>query len=124
MTGKDIALYDAAKLARDEARVRESFWRKIRRTLGRIPFAEEAIAAYYCATDRATPAYVKAILMGALAYFIVPTDFLPDFIAMFGYTDDATVLYTALSTVRAHLKSEHYDKARRFLEQQHDAAPE
>ena len=36
------------------------------------------LAAHYCAFDRNTPFSVKAVLLGALAYFVVPDDFIPD----------------------------------------------
>ena len=80
---------DPRRYARDSAKVARGFWRKVRRNLGRVPFVEEAVAAYICATDSNTPLAVKAVLMGALAYFVVPADCIPDFIAGFGYTDDA-----------------------------------
>ncbi len=107
--------YDVDKLAADEAFVAERFWDKLRRTLGRVPFVEDALAAYYCATDGNTPLYVKAVLMGALAYFIVPSDVIPDFIAGLGYTDDAAVLAAAIAAVRSSLKPEHFAAARAFL---------
>ncbi len=109
---------DALKLADDEGIVEQGIWRKLRETLGRIPFTEDAVAAYYCAVDRATPLTVKAILMGALAYFIMPVDVIPDFIAGLGYTDDAAVLIAALKAIRDHLLPEHRDKARKFLEKE------
>ena len=107
--------YDVDKLAADETFVAERFWDKLRRTLGRVPFVEDALAAYYCATDGNTPLYVKAVLMGALAYFIVPSDVIPDFIAGLGYTDDAAVLAAAIAAVRSSLKPEHFAAARTFL---------
>ncbi|MFQ5786150.1 MAG: YkvA family protein [Alphaproteobacteria bacterium] len=107
--------FDAAKLADDEKLVARDFWDKLRATLGRVPFVEDALAAYYCAADRATPLYVKAVLMGALAYFIVPSDVIPDFIVGLGYTDDAAVLAAALAAVRSSLRERHFDKARAFL---------
>ena len=107
---------NAVKLADDERIVEQGIWRKVRETVGRIPFTEDAVAAYYCAVDRATPLTVKAILMGALAYFIMPADVIPDFIAGLGYTDDAAVLIAAIKAIRDHLRPEHRDKARKFLE--------
>ena len=97
-------------------RVERGFWTKVRRTLGRVPFVEEAVAAYFCATDRDTPLQVKAILMGALAYFVVPTDMIPDFIAAFGFTDDAAVFYAALRMVAPHIQDRHRDRARETLD--------
>ncbi|MDP6872151.1 MAG: YkvA family protein [Alphaproteobacteria bacterium] len=98
-----------------EIRVRQDFWPKIRRVLGRVPFASELIAAYYCAIDPATPAHVKAILLGALAYFIVPVDMVPDFIVLLGFTDDAAVLFMAVNRVRRHIRPEHRERARDYL---------
>ncbi len=107
---------DEAKMARDEHVVETGFWRKVRSTLGKVPFTEDALAAYYCATDRKTPAYVKAVLMGAIAYFVTPVDVIPDFIVGLGFTDDAAVLMAALSAIRSHLKPEHRSRARDFLD--------
>ncbi len=109
---------DHDKLCADEALVKEGFWDKLRKTLGRVPFIEDALAAYYCATDGKTPIYVKAMLMGALAYFIIPSDVIPDFIAGIGYTDDAAVLAAAIGAVRSALRPEHFDAARAFLKKE------
>ncbi len=114
--GKEIAPYDPRSHARDRSRVERGFWTKVRRTLGRVPFVEAAVAAYFCATDRDTPLQVKAILMGALAYFVVPTDMIPDFIAALGYTDDAVVFYAALRMVAPYIKEPHRDRARETLD--------
>jgi uncharacterized membrane protein YkvA (DUF1232 family) len=110
--------YDPGKLARDEAMVRDGFWDKLRATAGRIPFAEDVVAAYYCALDKQTPTYVKAMLFGALAYFIMPMDVIPDFIAGLGFTDDASVLTAALAAVARHLRPEHKEKARAILKKE------
>ena len=106
---------DRDKLRADEALVNQGFWDKLRKTLGQVPFIEDALAAYYCATDGKTPIYVKAVLMGALAYFIVPYDVIPDFIPGLGFTDDAAILATAISAVRSALRAELFDAARAFL---------
>jgi uncharacterized membrane protein YkvA (DUF1232 family) len=117
-TDKALVKVDAIKLADDEGVVEEGIWRKVRETIGKIPFTEDAVAAYYCAVDRATPLSAKAILMGALAYFVMPADVIPDFIAGLGYTDDAAVLIAALKAISNHLRPEHRDKARVFLEKE------
>lgn len=109
---------DPQKLAADKQTVEEGFWTKIRRTLGRIPFSQEAVAAYYCAVDEETPAYVRAVLLAALAYFVVPADVIPDFIAGLGFTDDASVLLTAITAIGGNLKPRHHEQARAFLERE------
>jgi uncharacterized membrane protein YkvA (DUF1232 family) len=114
-------IYDPVKLGRDSGAVRRRFWPKLRRVLAAIPFAEDLVAAYYCAIDRGTPAYVRAILMGALAYFVLPADVIPDFIAGIGFTDDASVLLAAITAVQGNLKPEHRARARAWIEAQRRA---
>ncbi len=104
-----------AVMVRNEKRVRFSFWKKMLKVGGRIPFAEEAASAYFCAIDRRTPTRVRATLLAALAYFVLPADVVPDFIAAVGFTDDATVLLTALGIVQTHIKPRHAEQARRAL---------
>jgi len=100
---------------RDEARVRRDFWRKAARVAARLPFAEDLLAAYYCAFDHATPVKVKATLVGALAYFVLPFDAVPDMLPLVGFTDDAAVLLAALRMVVGHMRAEHRDAARAAL---------
>ena len=116
MADDDHQQFDLEKLHNDEKLVREQFWDKLRKTLGRVPFMEDAVAAYYCAMDSKTPTYVRAVLLGALAYFIMPFDVIPDIILGFGFTDDASVLVAAIAAVRSALAPEHFDQARAFLE--------
>lgn len=100
---------------RREQSVRSRFWRTLKKAAGRIPFVEELVASYYCALDHETPTRVRAILLAALFYFVLPFDVIPDFLAVFGFTDDVAVLAAALSAVRAHIKPRHYDAAHRAL---------
>jgi uncharacterized membrane protein YkvA (DUF1232 family) len=110
---------DAEALARgvavDEKVLRRNFWRKLRRLAARLPFAEDLLAAHYCAFDRQTPLHVKATLLGAIAYFVLPADLIPDYIPVIGYTDDAAVLAGAIRLVAAHLTDDHREAARRML---------
>lgn len=105
-----------ATVVRNEKTVREGFWPKMQKVMAKIPFAENAIAAWYCAFDPATPVRAKAILLAALAYFIMPIDVVPDFLVGLGFTDDMAVLATAIGLIRSHLKDEHYVAAREKLE--------
>lgn len=107
--------FDAGKFERDRRQVAQGFWPKLRRIAGRIPFVDELLAAYYCAMDPASPMRVKAVLMGALAYFVLPIDVVPDFIALFGFTDDAAVVYAAVKMVAKHITPAHREKARAAL---------
>ena len=101
----------------DDAALRRRFWRKARGVAARIPFAEDLLAAYYCAFDRETPLPVKASLVGALAYFVLPVDAVPDLLPVLGFTDDAAVLATAVKLVASHMRVEHREAAREKLAQ-------
>jgi uncharacterized membrane protein YkvA (DUF1232 family) len=105
----------ADRLANDRESVRKRFWVKFKRVVGRLPFAEDLLAAYYCAFDKQTPRHVQATLLGALAYFILPFDFIPDMMPILGFTDDAAVLATAIRLVASHITPEHRDAARAML---------
>jgi uncharacterized membrane protein YkvA (DUF1232 family) len=96
----------------NEKSVRAGFWPKLAGNLARVPFAEEVVAAWYCAFDPATPVKVKGTLIAALAYFIMPFDVIPDFLLVLGFTDDLAVLMTAMAMVRGSIRQEHRDKAK------------
>lgn len=98
-----------------ESSLRRSVWRKARHVAARIPFAEDLLAAHYCAFDRSTPLKVKATLIGALAYFVLPIDVLPDVMPVLGFTDDAAVLAAAIKVVASHIAPAHRDAARDAL---------
>jgi uncharacterized membrane protein YkvA (DUF1232 family) len=112
---QDLIVYDPKKFARDQARVQSGFWPKLKRVARRVPFMDELLAAYYCTIDPRTPIQAKAILMGALAYFVLPVDVIPDFIAGFGFTDDATVLYAAIRSVSRYITDDHRTRAKETL---------
>jgi uncharacterized membrane protein YkvA (DUF1232 family) len=105
----------AEKLANDREGVRRRFWVKLKRVVAHLPFAEDLVAAYYCAFDKQTPRHVQATLLGAIAYFILPFDFVPDMLPVLGFTDDAAVLATAIRLVASHITPDHRDAARAAL---------
>jgi uncharacterized membrane protein YkvA (DUF1232 family) len=115
-SSEPVTTVDEGKLVSDERLVRERFWDKLRKALGEIAVVEDFLSAYYCAMDNRTPTYVRGILLGALAYFIVPSDAIPDFLAVLGFTDDAAVLAAAISAVHENIRPEHRRSAREFLE--------
>lgn len=92
------------------------FWRKLKRRLAEIPFAEDLVAGYYCALDRDTPPYVRGVLLGAVAYFVLPADLVPDFLAGIGFTDDASVIAAAIAAVGRNIEPRHRARARAALQ--------
>ena len=95
----------------NEARVARGFWPKIQRTAARIPFADQALAAWYAARDPQTPIAAKGMIFAGLAYFVMPVDAIPDIFAGIGYTDDAAVITALLALVGANIKRRHRDQA-------------
>lgn len=107
---------DAMRAAtRDEESLKQRFWDKLKRVAGKIPFAEDLLAAFYCATDSKTPSRVKLILLGAIAYFILPLDAVSDLLPLIGFADDAAVLAAAITQVAGSITEEHRAKARKSL---------
>jgi len=96
----------------NEQRVARGFWPKMRKVAASVPFASEALAVWYCARDDETPMAAKGMMLAALAYFVMPIDAIPDFIAGIGYTDDAAVFMAMLALVGKNLKPRHREAAR------------
>ena len=114
--GEILAPVSAEEARQREDRVREKFWRTAKRAARAIPFMDEVVAAYYCAFDPETPTRARGILIGALAYFVLPTDFIPDFLLAFGFTDDLAVLTAAITAIRPHIKDRHRQAAQKALQ--------
>ena len=96
----------------------QSFWDKLKNyaiTAGR-EVVEKALTLYYCHRDADTPAWARRVIVGALAYFILPTDAIPDLIPGAGYTDDLGALALALTILATHVKQDHIRQARVTLE--------
>src|SRR3982750_4206789 len=110
-----VGFEPADRLAQDRESVRRRFWIKLKQVVAKLPFAEGLLAAYYCAFDKKTPRHVQAALLGAIAYFILPFDFVPDMLPVLGFTDDAAILATAIRMVANNITPEHREAARTTL---------
>lgn len=58
---------------------------------------------YYVLQKEEVPKKNKAIIIGALGYFILPTDLIPDIAVAVGYTDDIGALLAALWQVSMYI---------------------
>ena len=97
----------------------DSFWIKVGKyavAAGRATI-EKALVLYYCLQDPDTPAWAKTVIIGALGYFILPTDLIPDFTLGVGYADDLGALAGAAGAVFVHIKPEHNAQAKEKLSQ-------
>lgn len=66
---------------------------------------------YFVLKDENTPVKHKMIIIGALGYFILPVDLIPDFIPVAGFTDDAAALVACLKSVSDNVTPEIKSKA-------------
>lgn len=114
-TREEMAALRVALREGDEEGISKGFWPAFRRIARNVPFAQDLVAAFYCARDPMTPRRVKLILMGAIAYFILPTDAITDFLPLVGFTDDAAVLAAAIAAVSTSITDKHHEKAREML---------
>ncbi|MGL6123638.1 MAG: YkvA family protein, partial [Shewanella sp.] len=81
------------------------FWNKIKlfsRQAGR-EVIERALWLYYAAQQPNTPKWAKSVIYGALAYFILPLDAIPDFTPLVGFSDDLGALAAALTMVTLYI---------------------
>jgi uncharacterized membrane protein YkvA (DUF1232 family) len=96
----------------------KGFWEK----LAAYAFAagrevvEKALQLYYAAQNPDTPAWAKSVIYGALAYFILPLDAIPDTIPLAGYSDDLGAIALALATVAAYVTPDVKEKAKSKLQ--------
>ena len=98
-----------------QARIRAKFWPTVKKALRTIPFMDEVVAAYFAMLDPQTPMQARLPLIGALAYFVLPFDFVPDFIFGVGFLDDASILAAAIASVRSSITQDHRAAARQAL---------
>ena len=73
------------------------------------------LVLYYVSRDPAVPRSLKLKVLGALGYFILPFDIIPDVILGLGFTDDIAALAWALFTLRKYITPEIERKARERL---------
>lgn len=96
---------------------RTSFWRKLSHVAAqagrKVVYA--ALVLYYAATSKSVPLKDRAKIYGALGYFILPVDLIPDFTGLLGYTDDLTALVWALRTVANNITPDVCEKAAQKL---------
>ena len=110
---------EAARQHADPADYEErKFWRSVGRHAARwgSEMLLQVLTLYYCMADPKTPARSKAIIAGALAYTILPTDLIPDFLPVVGWGDDAAMIAWAGYEVVTSINDTHREKARRRAE--------
>lgn len=99
------------------------FLRKVKRVIGKVGFVRHAVAMWHAWKDDETPLWAKALIVGALVYFVTPFDLISDVFVGIGYTDDAAIIMAAVKALSDHIKPAHYAAADAWLERQPVAQP-
>ena len=92
----------------------DGFWKKLAKyalAAGK-DVVEKALLLYYAFQNADTPTWAKGVIVGALGYFIMPVDAIPDIIPVVGYADDLGVLVAAIATVAAYITPEVHEQAK------------
>jgi uncharacterized membrane protein YkvA (DUF1232 family) len=84
------------------------------------PLVGKALLLYYTSRDPDTPNWARALIYGALGYFILPLDMIADFMPFTGFFDDLLVITAVVGTVSTFLTPEAREKARAKLSQWFD----
>ncbi len=95
-----------------------SLWAKMRKYAQRAGYEvlEKALWLHYAAQKPDTPAWARATAYGALGYFILPTDAIPDWLFGIGFTDDLGALTLAVATLAAYIDGDVRHRATRKLD--------
>lgn len=95
-----------------------SFWEKIKKLCLKagLKVVYAALLLFYAFYDPSVPKKAKAVIAGALGYFILPFDAIFDLTPMVGFTDDYGVLFAALATIAMHINEDIRTKAHKKLE--------
>lgn len=86
----------------------ENFWSKIERVGSKLSFTKDLKALYNYFVDPSISWYRKSIVVGALIYFIVPIDSIPDIAPLIGYLDDLGVITATIKFLGSEL-NQFYD---------------
>lgn len=97
----------------------DSFWDKVKGIAKKagVSVIKLGLELYYSLLSPNTPTWAKATAVGALGYFIFPIDLVIDFIPILGYTDDATVMTTAITSIGRYVTPEIKEKAQEEAEE-------
>lgn len=96
---KEIKTEDLVKYEKNYSE--DGLWKKIGNVAKKagLKTVYMVLLLYYVLMSDSTPKKYKAMIIGALGYFILPLDAIPDFVPAVGYTDDMAALAGAILAV-------------------------
>lgn len=108
-----------AKKQHEQAYSEHGFWRKAKSQASAIgrQTLEKALWLFYAVQNPDTPKWARRVIYGALGYFVLPLDAIPDLIPGAGYTDDIGILTAAVAAVALYINDDVKTQARDKLNQ-------
>lgn len=76
----------------------------VKESKSQIEVVFRMVKAYYSKEYRGISSTTLGLLVLGLFYFVLPVDFIPDFIPVIGYVDDLTVLATIFNSVNTDIQ--------------------
>ncbi len=106
------SVFDAEVI--DSSVIDEGIFRRLLRRAGRT-IACPALEAFEMMLDQATPPQVRLTMMAALTYLLLPTDLIPDFLPVAGFSDDLVALTAVIGLYGKHITPNIRQRAQRRL---------
>jgi uncharacterized membrane protein YkvA (DUF1232 family) len=99
----------------DSSVIDEGVFRRLLRRAGRT-IAAPALEALEMVMDQATPPQARLTMLAALTYLLIPTDLIPDFLPIAGFSDDLVALTAVIGLCSKHITPEIRLRAQRKLD--------
>ncbi len=100
-------------------------WKKLSAVASRAgrELVEKTLWLHYAAQQPQTPVWARTVIYGALAYFVMPLDAIPDLLPAVGLTDDLAALTAAIATVSMYIDDDVKSRTRQRMRQWFADAP-
>ena len=99
----------------DSTVIDEGMFQRLLRRAGRT-IAAPALEALEMVMDQATPPQARLTMLAALTYLLIPTDLIPDFLPIAGFSDDLVALTAVIGLCSKHITPEIRLRAQRKLD--------
>lgn len=83
-------------------------WQKLNKVARKVGMkvVYPVVLLYYLFKSNEVPLKAKSLIVGALSYFILPIDALPDFLPLLGYTDDLSIIAATVKNLIKYVSPE------------------
>lgn len=104
-----MAFKTSADISHNVERFSENeLWKKVSNVAVKAgsELIEKSLWLFYASLRPQTPMWAKSVVYGALAYFVMPMDAIPDFVPVTGFADDLGVLAGAVGAISMYINED------------------